>query len=104
MNLKHPIEFLQNIKGSPLDQDNWQVAYQIFADISNLHPDQIGMVENFDFGHIITANFISITIRYDNLINAKMRIRFKDKEFEIKKIVEDFDNQKFLKIIALEIK
>ena len=104
MNLKHPIEFLQNIKESPLHKDNWQVAYQVFACISNLHPDQIGMVENFDFGHIITANFVSITIRHNNLINAKMRIRFKSREFEIKKMVEDFDNQKFLKIIALEIK
>lgn len=103
MNLKHPVEFLQNIKQSPIDQDNWFVCHKTFAHIANLHPNSLKLVDNFDFGHILTASFLIVTMRQTDIVKLNMRMKYAEKIFEIKKIIEDFDSKKFIKLIILEI-
>ena len=103
MNLRHPIEFLANKKKSPVDEDIWEICYSTFADISHLNPNHLGLVENFNFGHLITTSLFIATIRWSNEITMNMRVKFDSKIFEIKKIIDDFDNKKFKKFIILEI-
>ena len=101
MNLRHKVHFYINT--NIIDRDPWELYYSAFADIVALHPQSIGTVENFNFGHIITNSFFIITIRKFKEIKASMRIKFEGTFFEIKKINESFDNRKFLKLIVLEI-
>jgi hypothetical protein len=103
MNLKHHVAFLTNIKENPTDHDNWVISYETFAHLANLHPNNLTLVNNFDFGHILTASYVIATLRYSDKIKNNMRLRFQEKIFEIKKIIEDFDGKKFIKLIILEI-
>jgi hypothetical protein len=103
MNLRHPIEFLQNIKTNPTDEDRWETCYRSFADISYLHPYNLSLVENSNFGHILTTSLLIATVRWTDNLQLNMRIKFDGKIFEIKKIIEDFDSRKFIKLIILEI-
>jgi hypothetical protein len=103
MNLRHPIEFLKNIKINPTDEDRWEICCRSFADISYLHPYNLSLVENTNFGHILTMSLLIATVRWTDNLQLDMRIKFDGKIFEIKKIIEDFDSRKFIKLIILEI-
>lgn len=102
-NLRHRIQFLSNVKHGALDADNWQERLVTFASISHISEMQFNAIESFNFGHVMTESLVVFTIRFIDLVNNKMRIVFRDKTFEIKRIINPGEMCKFLNIIALEI-
>lgn len=101
--LKHAITFIENTSNSELEEQNWQERYSTFADIKPMYDDKFGSIEKFSFGHVVTEAFFMFKIRFTDAIHGKMRIIFKRRIFEIKRIINHNEASKVLKIIALEI-
>ena len=55
------------------------------------------------FGHILLEEYFMITTRYIKNINTRMRVRFGNRIFVIKKIINSFQLNHLLKILAIEI-
>ncbi|MES2215546.1 MAG: head-tail adaptor protein [Pseudomonadota bacterium] len=101
--LKHRIIFLENVSISELGSEEWQEKCQTFADVKPLFDSKVGSLESFDFGHVVTEGYFMFKIRALNEINSKMRISFKGRLFEIKRVVDALEEGRMLQIIALEI-
>jgi SPP1 family predicted phage head-tail adaptor len=101
--LKHKINILENRSVSQLDADEWKIKTQTFAEVKQIFDSKIGSVERFDFGHIITEGYIMFKIRYIPGITTKMRVVFKNRMFEIKRVIDPNESERVLKIIAIEI-
>jgi SPP1 family predicted phage head-tail adaptor len=102
-NLNQEITFIQNIAHSDLDDEDWQDMQKCFAEIKPLYDNKFGSLENFSFGHIVTENFFMFRIRYLPKLNCKLRIKFNDRIFEIKRIINLREKNEILQIIALEL-
>ncbi len=101
--LKHQITFLENITTNELQEEEWREKCQTFAEIKPLFDSKVGSIETFDFGHVVTEGFFMFKIRALQGISNKMRIKFKERLFEIKRIVDIAEQGRMLQIIALEI-
>ncbi len=101
--LKHKISIWANVSNNDMEQDDWQRQYTTFAAILPLFDNKIGMIENFSFGNIVTEGYFLFKVRCCYNITNKMRIKFKDRIFQIKRIIDVTESGKWLKIIALEI-
>ena len=101
--LKHSIIFIENISKTELEDQDWQEKYTTFADVRPMYDNKFGSVEKFSFGHIVTEAFCMFRIRFTDKIHSKMRIMFKRRMFEIKRIINDNEASRVLKIIALEL-
>jgi len=101
--LKHAVSFIENISQSELEDQDWQEKYVTFADVRPMYDNKFGSIENFSFGHIVTEAFFMFKIRFTEAVHPKMRIIFKRRMFEIKRIINDGEASKTLKIIALEM-
>ena len=101
--LKHSVMFIENASKSELEDQDWQKRYVTFADVRPMYDDKFGSIEKFSFGHIVTEAFCMFKIRFTEKIHTKMRIIFKRRMFEIKRIINHNESSKVLKIIALEM-
>ena len=101
--LKHKIDIFQNTSASELEGERWSLKYQTFAEIKPLFDHKIGSIENFDFGHIVTEGYFLFRIRYLEGLTVAMRINFKNRHFEIKRVIDPTEESKILQIIALEV-
>jgi SPP1 family predicted phage head-tail adaptor len=101
--LIHEISILANMAISELDDEDWQEKTKTFAEIKPLYDNKFGSLENFSFGHIVTENFFMFKIRYLPDLNTKLRIRFDERIFEIKRIINLNEKNIFLQIIGLEL-
>ncbi len=101
--LKHSITFLENVARSELEDQNWEARYTTFSDVRPMYDNKFGSIENFSFGHIVTEAFCMFKIRFSLEVNSRMRIAFGRRMFEIKRIINDKEESKVLKIIALEL-
>lgn len=101
--LKHHIAFLENTSASELGEAEWIERCQTFAEIKPLFDSKVGSLESFDFGHVVTEGYFMFKIRALHEINVRMRISFKGRLFEIKRIVDAHEQGRMLQIIALEI-
>ena len=95
--------FIENVSKSELEDQDWQERYVTFADVKPMYDDKFGSIERFSFGHIVTEAFCMFKIRFTDMVHAKMRIIFKRRMFEIKRIINHNEASKVLKIIALEM-
>lgn len=102
-NFQHQIKFLENIMGEGIEEDRWVEKFTVYAEIKPLCDNKFLALENISFGHIITEGYFLFNIRFIKDITTKMRILFKEREFEIKRIINVQEKSKFLNIIALEI-
>ncbi|HJD55615.1 MAG TPA: head-tail adaptor protein [Rickettsia endosymbiont of Pyrocoelia pectoralis] len=102
-NFRHQIKFLENIILDPMEEDRWIETLTAYAEIIPLCDNKFLALENINFGHIITEGYFLFKIRFIKDITTKMRILFKEREFEIKRIINIEEKSKFLNIIALEI-
>ena len=101
--LKHRITFLEHVNPGELGLEAWQEKLPTFTEIKPLYDSKVGSIERFSFGHIVTEGYFMFRTRAIEGIISKMRIGFKNRIFEIKRILDvGFDN-KILKIIALEV-
>lgn len=101
--LNHKVTFIENISKSELEDQNWEEKYITFADVRPMYDNKFGSIENFSFGHIVTEAFFIFKIRFTEAVHAKMRIMLGGRMFEIKRIINDKEASKVLKIIALEM-
>ena len=101
--LKHSIMFIENVSISELEDQDWKEKYVTFADVKPMYDEKFGSIEKFSFGHIVTEAFYMFKIRFTDKVHAKMRIMFKGRMFEIKRIINHNEASKVMKIIALEM-
>jgi len=101
--LKHQIIFLENFAASDIEKENWQEKTMSFAEIKPLCDSKFESLENINFGHVMTEGFFIFKIRFIDGINSKMRILFKKRIFEIKRIIDVEEQGRILNIIGLEI-
>jgi head-tail adaptor len=101
-NLNHQITFLENITNNDLIPEKWIEKTKSFAEITPLYPNRFESIEGFDFAHVMTEGFFLFKIRFTKGIVPKMRILFKDRNFEIKRIINIKEQDRILQIIALE--
>lgn len=101
--LVHKIHFLINTEISEIKAANWQKSIETFAQIEPVCDNRFISLESMQFGNVISEEYFLFTLRFINKINKDMRIDFHGKIFEIKRIVNEDQRGKILKIIALEI-
>ena len=102
-NFRHQIKFLENIMLEPMEEDRWVEKFTAYAEIKPLCDSKFLALEKISFGHIITEGYFLFKIRFIKDITTKMCILFKEREFEIKRVINAQEKSKFLNIIALEI-
>lgn len=100
--LKHKISILENTSADELSE-NWEEREITFAHIKPLYDNKIESLENFGFGHIVTDGYFIFQTRGSLKITTKMRIKFKNRIFDIKRVIDVEEAGRWLKIIALEI-
>lgn len=102
-NLRHQIELHENISQSEIEQGVWRKKLLVYAEIQAVSDNIIPMLENLNFNHIITEALFLFKLRFTESINVKMRIVFNKRTFEIKRIINFQEKNRWLQIIALEI-
>jgi SPP1 family predicted phage head-tail adaptor len=103
LNLKHQITFFENKTVNPVDLDNWQEKLKTFAEITPVSESNFSMLEGLNFGHMITEAYFIFRIRFIDNVNAKQKIVFKDRNFDIKRIININEQNRVLMVIALEV-
>lgn len=101
--LQHQVKILENFSTSEIEQEQWQEKLSIYAEIKPICDNRFTSIEHVNFGHIMTEGFYLFKIRFIKDITTKMRISFRDRQFEIKRIINVAEQSKFLNIIGLEI-
>ncbi len=102
-NFKHLIAFIQNNVSSEIEKENWQEVIRTFAEIKPLYDNQFEYIENMNFGHLTTESIFIFKMRFESTIASKMRILYNNRQFEIKRIINICEQNRYLQIIALEI-
>lgn len=100
--LSHQITLLENITKSELEPEKWVEKTKTFAEINPIYPNRFESIEGFDFAHVMTEGFFLFKIRFLKGVFPKMRILFKDRSFEIKRIINLKEQDRILQLIALE--
>lgn len=101
--LRHQISFLSDINDDELSDAKWVAMKTCNAEIKPMYDNKFGSIENFSFGLIVTEAFYMFKIRFSKSINTKMRIKFNERIFEIKRIINPGEENILLHIITLEI-
>lgn len=52
---------------------------------------------------VISANFYQFTVRFSNKLNGKMRLIWRQRKFEITKIIDTDSKKQFMQLITQEI-
>jgi SPP1 family predicted phage head-tail adaptor len=102
-NFRHPIKIIENTAISEVSPENWQEKFSLYAEIKALSDSRFESLENFSFGHVITEGLFLIKIRFMRGITTKMRIIFRERQFEIKRIINIEERERVLQMIVLEI-
>lgn len=101
--LVHKIQFLVNNEISEIKTADWQNTIEAFAEVQPVCDNRFISLENIQFGAVIAEEYFLFTVRFIKEINKDMRINFYGKIYEIKRIINENQRNKILKIIALEI-
>ena len=100
---KHQIIFLENLTLAEGTTEDWQQKFITYAEIKPICDTSFESLENLNFGHVITKGFFLFKIRFLRGITIKQRILFKERQFEIKRIINIGERDMILNIITLEI-
>ncbi|WP_026078454.1 phage head closure protein [Saccharococcus caldoxylosilyticus] len=102
---RHRITFQQydenatNENGFPLEEDQrWQDVKTVWAMIKTLQGR-----EYYEAATTQNENTVRFVIRYTSGINPDMRIKYKDRKFEILSVINDDEQNITLTIIAKEV-
>ncbi|MDX1924422.1 MAG: head-tail adaptor protein [Rickettsiaceae bacterium] len=99
-NFRHFIEFIQQEADG---MRSWRMLCAGFAEITSLSEANLKEYDDIKFGHLLQEEYFLITTRYVKTINDQMRIRFRDRTFIIRKIINPYQLNHILKIVAQEI-
>ena len=102
INLKHEIDIFSNCSNSN-DKEDWQKQYTTFGSLEQINEKSFHNSENSNFGHVIIASYFIFTIRYLKNIKIGMHIVFREELFRVEKIVNENQDNRFLKLIAKQI-
>lgn len=102
-NFIHKINFLENTVNEASLPEKWEVKFQSYAEIKPIYETSFSQIESKEFGHIMTESLFIFRLRYIKNISTKLRIEFKKRTFEIRRIVNIDEKDRLLNIIALEI-
>lgn len=95
-------EFVEVQDASGDFRKSWNDVRKCWAHIDILfNKGYLGTEQSVD-KIISTKNYFEITIRSCKKINNKMRILYKDRKFNILKILDHSNQRNFIKIIAVE--
>ena len=100
--MKHKIQVLINQSIDSL-QDNWIEMHSIFADIKELNPYNHKLFENLGFGYEIPANYFIFTIRFIEIDQSNIRIKFNESLYQVQKITNINQENRFLQLLGVEI-
>lgn len=101
--LTHKITFLKNTASTDFADSNWEESHISFAEIKPICDKMFSSIEGISFGDVITAEYFLFKTRFAKNIDKNMRINFRDRVFEIKRIINEDEKSRMLNIIALEI-
>jgi head-tail adaptor len=96
--LRHYIKF-----STILPDGSFEDVSSAFAEISPITDTSVKEFDEISFGHLLTEEYFLITTRYLRNLNSSMRIRFNDRIFAIKRIINPYELNHILKIIAQEL-
>ncbi len=99
----HKVEILENMAKLEIETADWQKKYEIYVDIKPIYETSLTEISGMNFGHILSEEYYLFTTRFNKDINNKMRIKFGNKLYEIKRVINEKIRNKTLKIIALQI-
>ena len=99
----HQITFLENLAKNDIDKDNWSEKFTSFAEIKPICDNRYIYSEGINFGNVVSEEYFSFRIRYVKDINSDMRIKFRQKLYGIKRILDADARGRVLNIIGLEI-
>lgn len=99
----HPITIIFNYAKNDLDAEQWREFALCFAQIEPLYGQHFTMLENMGFGNLLSEECFLFKIRYIESIKKNMRIIFKDRQFEIKRIINEGEKNYLLNLITIEI-
>ncbi len=103
LNLRHLITILENKTVNPVDLEDWQEKFLVFAEIIPVSENNFSTLEGLNFGHMITEAYFIFKIRFTEGINIKQKILFKNRNFDIKRIINDGELNRTMTVIALEV-
>lgn len=98
--MKHKITILSNENSNDFEEI-WRDEYVIFAKIKELNPYNLKFFENIGFGHQISANYFIFTVRFILGLKVNMRIKLGDKLYNIQKITNVAQENRFLQILGV---
>ena len=101
--LTHKIHFLQNMQHDEAEKEQWEEVGEAFAEVNPICDNRFIAIEGLQFGHVISEDYYLFKIRYLDGLDINMRVKFKDRMFEIKRILNIKERSKILHIIALQI-
>lgn len=102
--LRYHITILEKSYDSILDDDNgWYSKYTTYASIKNINDYKLQYIDYKIFSDLLEANYYIFEVRFLRILNTKMRIKFDNRIFTIKKIIRDYKHRNFMKMITLEI-
>jgi len=101
--LTHRIIFLRNLANDESEDENWQEFCSSFAEIKPICDNRFISLEGIDFGNVITEAFFIFRTRFTKDIKPSMRIKFRNRVFEIKRVINIDEKDRALNIIGLEI-
>lgn len=101
--LVHKISFLKKLSNNPTEDLEWIEDKTTYAEIKHASDNRFFAIENISFGSVISEKYFLFSMRFIKDINCSMRIRFNDRIFEIKRIIDKDERGRILTIVALEI-
>lgn len=99
----HKISFLENAAKQAIDKADWKEKLNSFAEVKPVCDNKFISLEGISFGNVIAEEYFLFNIRFVPGIHSNMRIKFREKIFEIKRIINEQERNRVLSIIALEI-
>lgn len=99
--LKHKIviqKYVNIVNDNGFEEEIWQDYKTVWASVSNLYGR-----EYFEAAAIQAEKTVKFTIRFINEIDESMRIKFRDKQYNITSIDNIKYENKFIEIKAMEV-
>lgn len=95
------IYFLSNKTLTDIEQAEWEEAFYSWGEILPIFDNKLENI-SLDSLQAISQPYFMFIMRYDKNINNKLRIKYKERIFTIKRVVNIDEASKFLKILAIE--
>lgn len=101
--LSHRVGFFRNIASEESEKEIWKEEFSSFVSINPLSAQGTEMPESLDFGSLSGARIYIFKSRFLKNISSGLRIVFKGRNFEIKRVINEGEKDKILKMLCAEV-